>query len=67
VSVQPESKVATLAELLRGERGLALVFVRTRRGADRLARKLAHQQVDAVALHGDMSQRERALRALRVR
>jgi superfamily II DNA/RNA helicase len=64
VSVKADSKVETLAELLRGERGLALVFVRTRRGADRLARKLAHHQVDAVALHGDMTQpqRERALR-----
>jgi superfamily II DNA/RNA helicase len=64
VSVKADSKVETLADLLRGERGLALVFVRTRRGADRLARKLAHHDVHAVALHGDMnqSQRERALR-----
>jgi superfamily II DNA/RNA helicase len=64
VSVNADSKVETLADLLRGERGLALVFVRTRRGADRLVRKLAHQGVSAVAMHGDMnqSQRERALR-----
>ena len=40
-----------------------LVFVRTKRGADRLASKLQRRDVDAVALHGDMgqSQRERAL------
>jgi len=64
VSVSADSKVETLAELLRGERGLALVFVRTRRGADRLVRKLAHHDVRAGALHGDLSQgqRERALR-----
>ncbi len=64
VSVKAEDKVATLAELLGQERGLALVFVRTRRGADRLVKKLTFHQVDAVALHGDMSQgqRERALR-----
>jgi superfamily II DNA/RNA helicase len=64
VSVKAEDKVATLAELLGEERGLALVFVRTRRGADRLVKKLTFHQVDAVALHGDMSQgqRERALR-----
>jgi superfamily II DNA/RNA helicase len=64
VAVKAESKVETLAELLRGDRGLALVFVRTRRGADRLVRKLKPHDVDAVALHGDMnqSQRERALR-----
>ena len=64
VPVDSESKVETLAELLRGERGLALVFVRTRRGADRLVKKLAWHGVDAVAMHGDLSQgqRERALR-----
>ena len=64
VSVNAEDKVATLAELLREERGLALVFVRTRRGADRLVKKLAFHEVDAVAFHGDLSQgqRERALK-----
>ena len=64
VAVKPEDKVATLAELLREDRGLALVFVRTRRGADRLVKKLAFHQIDAIALHGDLSQgqRERALR-----
>jgi len=65
VPVTHEGKVGTLADLLRAERGLALVFVRTRRGADRLVRKLAFHQVEAVALHGDLNQRqrERALRA----
>ncbi|HUG65738.1 MAG TPA: DEAD/DEAH box helicase [Gaiellaceae bacterium] len=64
VSVKAEDKVETLAELLRGDRGLALVFVRTRRGAERLVKKLAFHQIDAVSLHGDLSQgqRERALR-----
>jgi superfamily II DNA/RNA helicase len=65
--VTADSKVSTLAGLLRDVRGLALVFVRTRRGADRLVRKLAHHQVEAVAIHGDLSQsqRERALRRFR--
>jgi superfamily II DNA/RNA helicase len=64
IAVKPEDKIATLAELLRGDRGLALVFVRTRRGADRLVKKLAFHQIDAVGLHGDLNQgqRERALR-----
>ena len=64
VSVNAEDKVSTLAELLREERGVALVFVRTRRGAERLVKKLAFHQVDAVAFHGDLSQgqRERALK-----
>jgi superfamily II DNA/RNA helicase len=64
VSVRPDSKVETLVSLLSGERGLALVFVRTRRGADRLVRKLRQAGVGAVAMHGDMNQRERE-RALR--
>ena len=46
------------------ERGLALVFVRTKRGADRLVRKLERHDVVAVAMHGDKTQgaREKALR-----
>ena len=40
----------------------SLVFVRTRRGADRLLAKLRERGVPAVAMHGDMTQsaRERA-------
>jgi ATP-dependent RNA helicase RhlE len=39
------------------------VFVRTKRGADRLVKRLASSSVQAVAMHGDKSQgqRERAL------
>ena len=64
VPVRPDTKVETLAELLRVEGARTLVFVRTRRGADRLVRKLAQHHVRAVAMHGDLSQgqRERALR-----
>jgi ATP-dependent RNA helicase RhlE len=64
IAVKPEDKVAKLAELLSEDRGLALVFVRTRRGADRLVKKLAFHQIDAVPFHGDLNQgqRERALR-----
>ncbi len=61
--VDPHGKVEALVELLAGERGLALVFVRTKRGADRLARRLVARGVAAEALHGDLAQpaRERAL------
>ena len=54
----------TLVDHIRASDGLTLVFVRTRRGADRLAKKLAFHQVEAVAMHGDLSQgqRQRALR-----
>src|SRR6266536_2968419 len=62
VSVTADTKVETLVEHIRSS-GSTLVFVRTKRGADRLVQKLARQGVGAVAMHGDMSQnaRERAL------
>ena len=64
IPVTADNKVETLARLLSEERGLALVFVRTKRGADRLVQKLAKSDVTAVAMHGDMNQtqRERALK-----
>jgi superfamily II DNA/RNA helicase len=67
VSVTPDGKIDTLVELLGAEEGLSLVFVRTKRGADRLAQKLGRRGVDVVAMHGDMgqSQRERALERFR--
>ena len=45
------------------DRELALVFVRTKRGADRLVKRLGNEGVRAVAMHGNKSQnqRERAL------
>jgi ATP-dependent RNA helicase RhlE len=64
VSVTHEGKVARLvSELGEADRGLTLVFVRTKRGADRLVKRLASSRVQAVAMHGDKSQgqRERAL------
>ena len=63
VPVTAESKVETLVELLADESRRTLVFVRTKRGADRLSHRLARQGVEAVAMHGDLnqSQRERAL------
>ncbi len=64
VAVTHEGKVARLvSELGEAERGLTLVFVRTKRGADRLVKRLASSSVQAVAMHGDKSQgqRQRAL------
>jgi ATP-dependent RNA helicase RhlE len=56
VPVTVEGKVKALADLLTRETGSALVFVRTKRGADRLVRKLAANGVIAAAMHGDMPQ-----------
>jgi superfamily II DNA/RNA helicase len=67
VSVSAENKIDRLVELLEADRELALVFVRTKRGADRLAQKLVRRGVPALAMHGDMQQsaRERALERFR--
>jgi ATP-dependent RNA helicase RhlE len=65
VPVVHEAKLDTLvAELGVDDRGRALVFVRTKRGADRLVKRLRTRGADAVAIHGDKSQaqREKALR-----
>ncbi|MEA2192670.1 MAG: ATP-dependent helicase RhlE [Solirubrobacteraceae bacterium] len=64
VKVAHEAKVDALVhELKDAERGLTIVFVRTKRGADRLVKRLKDNYVTAVAMHGDksQSQREKAL------
>jgi superfamily II DNA/RNA helicase len=64
VPVTAETKLGRLAETIGGAEGLSLVFVRTKHGADRLARKLAREhRVRSVVMHGNMSQnaRERSL------
>jgi ATP-dependent RNA helicase RhlE len=59
--VDKGKKPALLSHLLRTQgREQALVFVRTRNGAERLVRQLAHDGVCAAALHGDKSQGERS-------
>jgi ATP-dependent RNA helicase RhlE len=67
VAVTASDKVERLVELLQAEPGLSLVFVRTKRGADRLARKLRGHGVETAAMHGDLGQgaRERALQRFR--
>ena len=65
VTVTPETKLGRLAETIGRAEGLSLVFVRTKHGADRLARRLARDHdLRAVVMHGNMSQnaRERSLR-----
>ena len=60
-------KPALLTELLRDESGQALVFTRTKHGADKVARGLNHAGIAAEAIHGNKSQnqRERVLNAFR--
>jgi superfamily II DNA/RNA helicase len=64
VKVDQNDKLSTLINVLQEAPGMALVFVRTKRGADRLSRKLKSHGMKADAIHGDLtqSQRERSLR-----
>jgi superfamily II DNA/RNA helicase len=59
VAVEREERMDALVAELSGKRDLALVFVRTKRGADRLVKRLGSAGVTAVAMHGDKSQRQR--------
>jgi len=65
VPVTQNSKLdALVRELHDPDRGLTLVFVRTKRGADRLVKRLRGRDIEALAMHGNksQSQREKALR-----
>jgi ATP-dependent RNA helicase RhlE len=63
-AVEREDRLDLLVEAVREEPGArSLIFVRTKRGADRLVKRLKARGVDALAMHGDksQSQREKAL------
>jgi ATP-dependent RNA helicase RhlE len=60
VEVTHDAKLETLVALLAADRQLALVFVRTKRGAARLADRLEARGVRCAALHGDMTQGQRS-------
>jgi ATP-dependent RNA helicase RhlE len=59
VQVAHEHRVEALVRELGCDRDLTLVFVRTKRGADRLVKRLGAHGVKAAAMHGDRSQRQR--------
>ena len=60
VEVEPAHKLDALAQLLIGERGQhALVFCNMRRDVDSVAEELDRRGFSALALHGDMEQRDR--------
>lgn len=63
VPVTSDGKIDTLVRELRGDRELAIVFVRTKRGADKLSKKLQTQGIPSLSIHGNktQSQRQRAL------
>ena len=66
--VESQDRIAVTAETVSA-RGPALVFCRTKRGADRLSQRLAGAGLQSAAIHGDRSQgqRDRASGRLPVR
>jgi ATP-dependent RNA helicase RhlE len=57
--VAVDGKQEMLRRLLAKENGLCLVFSRTKRGAERIARTLTRQGINAAMIHGDRSQSQR--------
>jgi len=57
--VEADKKQELLEHLLGAEEGSFLVFVRTKHGADRVARRLARSGHSATQIHGDRSQAQR--------
>jgi superfamily II DNA/RNA helicase len=57
-AVQADAKVDVSAEIA-ARPGRTLFFVRTKHGADRLAKQLTRAGVDAAAIHGNLNQNQR--------
>jgi len=57
--VPVDRKQQVLQSLLAKEPGRCLVFARTKRGADRIAKSLNHAGFSATMIHGDRSQSQR--------
>lgn len=57
--VRPDGKMDTLRQLLYAENGQTLVFARTKRGAERIAKSLARDGFNTAMIHGDRSQSQR--------
>jgi ATP-dependent RNA helicase RhlE len=57
--VWAEQKQRMLCDLLRREKGRCLVFSRTKRGTERIARALNSQGIGAAMIHGGRSQSQR--------
>jgi ATP-dependent RNA helicase RhlE len=57
--VRPAEKPDVLRQLLYAERGQTLIFARTKRGTERLAKELVREGFSAAMIHGDRSQSQR--------
>lgn len=57
--VRPTEKLEVLRQLLYAEKGQTLIFARTKRGTQRLARELERDGFSAAMIHGDRTQSQR--------
>ena len=58
--VEQDQKLGIILDILTKERGSSvMIFCNTKRGASRLASELDRRHLNAVSLHGDLSQRQR--------
>ena len=57
--LRPGEKLDVLRQLLYAEKGQTLIFTRTKRGAERLAKDLVRDGFTAAIIHGDRSQSQR--------
>jgi ATP-dependent RNA helicase RhlE len=57
--VAADKKIELLEHLLESEKGSFMVFVRTKHGADRVAKRLARAGFSAAPIHGDRTQSQR--------
>jgi ATP-dependent RNA helicase RhlE len=57
--VRPGEKLGVLRQLLYAETGQTLIFTRTKRGTERLAKELVRDGFAAAMIHGDRSQSQR--------
>jgi len=57
--VRPSEKLDVLRQLLYEEKGQTLIFTRTKRGTQRLAKELERDGFSAAMIHGDRTQSQR--------
>lgn len=57
--VRPNEKLDALRQLLYAQEGQTLIFTRTKRGTERLAKELVRDGFNAAMIHGDRSQSQR--------
>ncbi len=67
IRVDAEGKYKELAYQLEERRGSVIIFVKTKRGTEKLAQKLNRDDFSAEAIHGDLrqSRRDRVIREFR--